>query len=54
VIAGNSTDGLIVALNMSILEDLSDEDMRHMNYAAHGDQRDPAAVASDFRRTHNL
>ncbi len=89
VVAGNSTDGLIVALKMSILEDdrhffppyqavtivrraafeqhpdlrpaldalankISDEDMRLMNYAVDGDQRDPAAVARDFRRTRNL
>jgi osmoprotectant transport system substrate-binding protein len=89
VIAGNSTDGLIVAPNMFILEDdrhffppyqavtivrraafeqhpdlrpvldalggrISDEDMRHMNYAVDGDQRDPSAVARDFRRNHNL
>jgi osmoprotectant transport system substrate-binding protein len=89
VIAGNSTDAPIVALNMSILEDdrhffppyqavtivrratfeqhpdrrpalnalggrISDEDMRHMNHAVDGDQRDAAAVARDFRRAHNL
>jgi glycine betaine/choline ABC-type transport system substrate-binding protein len=89
VVAGNSTDGLIAALGMVILEDdrhffppyqavpvarraifeqhpelrgavarlggqIADDDMRAMNYAVDGDQRDPAAVAHDFLRAHNL
>ena len=89
VVAGNSTDGLIAALGMAILEDdrhyfppyqavtivraaalqahpelrdtlnalggkISDSEMRQMNYAVDGDQRDPATVARDFRRTRNL
>ncbi len=89
VVAGNSTDGLITALGMAILEDdrhyfppyqavtivraaalqahpelrdtlnalggkISDSEMRQMNYAVDGDQRDPAAVARDFRRMRNL
>ena len=89
VVAGNSTDGLIVALGMTVLEDdrhyfppyqavtvvraatlqahpelrgaldalggkISDSEMRQMNYAVDGDQRDPAAVAREFRRTRNL
>jgi glycine betaine/choline ABC-type transport system substrate-binding protein len=89
VVAGNSTDGLIAALGMAILEDdrhyfppyqavtiarqvtldqhpdvraaldalggkISDEDMRRMNFAVDGDQRDPAVVARDFRRAHGL
>jgi len=89
VVAGSSTDGLIAALGMVILEDnrhffppyqafvvvraaalgqhpelrvaldavagkISDDDMRRMNYAVDGDQRDPTVVARDFRRAHNL
>jgi osmoprotectant transport system substrate-binding protein len=89
VVAGNSTDGLINALGMTILEDdrhyfppyqavtvvrsaalqahpemrgaldalggkISDSEMRQMNYAVDGDQRDPAAVAREFRRTKKL
>jgi len=89
VVAGNSTDGLIVALGMAVLEDdrnyfppyqavtvvraaalqahpelrdplnalggrISDSEMRQMNYAVDGDQRDPAAVAREFRRMRNL
>ena len=89
VVAGNSTDGLIAALGMVVLEDdrhyfppyqavtvvraatferhpelrdaldalggkISDDDMRQMNYAVDGDQRDPAAVARDFRRMRSL
>jgi len=89
VVAGNSTDGLIVALGMVVLEDdrnyfppyqavtvvraaalqahpelrdplnalggrISDSEMRQMNYAVDGDQRDPAAVAREFRRMRNL
>ena len=89
VVAGNSTDGLIVALGMTVLEDdrnyfppyqavtvvraatlqahpelrdplnalggkISDSEMRQMNYAVDGDQRDPAAVAREFRRMRNL
>ena len=87
VVAGNSTDGLILALGMVALEDdrhffppyqavpivrgaaldlhpelrgaldalggkISDEQMRQMNYAVDGQQRDPAAVARDFRMQH--
>jgi osmoprotectant transport system substrate-binding protein len=33
---------------------ISDDDMRRMNYAVDGDQRDPAVVTRDFRRAHNL
>jgi glycine betaine/choline ABC-type transport system substrate-binding protein len=89
VVAGNSTDGLITALGMAILEDdrhyfppyqavtvvraatfqahpelrdalnalggkISDSEMRQMNYAVDGDQRDPATVAREFRRMRNL
>ena len=89
VVAGNSTDGLIVALGMAVLEDdrryfppyqavtitriatlhqhpglpevlkalggkISDDDMRAMNYAVDGDQRDPAVVARDFRMRQGL
>lgn len=89
VVAGNSTDGLIAAFGMTILEDdrnyfppyeavtvvrsaafqahpemrraldalggkISDSDMRQMNYAVDGDQRDPTAVAREFRRMRNL
>ncbi len=89
VVAGNSTDGLIIALGMVILEDdrhffppyqavtvvrggtlndhpdlrgpldvlggkISDSEMRQMNYAVDAEQRDPAAVARDFRRQKGL
>jgi osmoprotectant transport system substrate-binding protein len=89
VVAGNSTDGLIIALGMIILEDdrhffppyeavtilrggalrdhpelrspldvlggkISEADMRQMNYAVDAQQRDPAAVAREFRRAQNL
>lgn len=89
VVAGNSTDGLIAALGMAVLEDdrhyfppyqavtviragalqahpglrgaldalggrISDSEMRQMNYAVDGDQRDPAAVAREFLRMRNL
>jgi glycine betaine/choline ABC-type transport system substrate-binding protein len=33
---------------------ISDDDMRRMNYAVDGDQRDPAVAARDFRHAHNL
>ena len=33
---------------------ISEDDMRRMNYAVDGDQRDPAAIARDFRRSHAL
>ena len=84
VVAGNSTDGLIIALGMVILEDdrhyfppyqavtilrggalgehpelrqtldalggkISDSEMRQMNYDVDAQQRDPAAVAREFR-----
>lgn len=89
VVAGSSTDGLIIALGMVILEDdrhffppyeavtilrggalrdhpelrspldalggkITEADMRQMNYAVDAQQRDPAAVARDFRRTRSL
>jgi len=89
VVAGSSTDGLIIALGMVILEDdrhffppyqavtilrggalrehpelrgaldvlggkISDDEMRHMNYAVDAQQRDPAAVAREFRGAKNL
>jgi osmoprotectant transport system substrate-binding protein len=89
VVAGNSTDGLIIALGMVILEDdrhffppyeavtilrggalgehpelrstldalggkISEADMRQMNYAVDAQQRDPAAVAREFRQARNL
>ncbi len=89
VVAGNSTDGLITALGMVVLEDdrhyfppyqavtivrggalrqhpdlrgaldalggkISDADMRQMNYAVDGAQRDPAAVAREFRLARSL
>ena len=89
VVAGNSTDGLIIALGMVILEDdrhffppyqavtilrggalrehpelrgaldvlggkISDAEMRQMNYEVDAGQRDPAAVAREFRRSRNL
>ncbi len=89
IVAGNSTDGLISALGMMVLEDdrnyfppyqavtvtrdavlrehpglrgaldalggkISGEEMRRMNYVVDGEQRDPAAVAGDFRRVHGL
>ena len=89
VVAGNSTDGLITALGMVVLEDdrryfppyqavtivrggalgqhpelrgaldalggkISDADMRQMNYAVDGAQRDPAAVAREFRLARGL
>ena len=89
VVAGSSTDGLIVALGMIILEDdrhyfppyqavtilrggalrdhpelrdalgvlggkISDAEMRQMNYAVDAQQRDPAAVAKEFRSSRNL
>jgi len=89
VVAGNSTDGLIIALGMVILEDdrhffppyqavtilrgdalrqhpelgtaldalggkIADAEMRQMNYEVDAGQRDPAVVARDFRRSHNL
>lgn len=89
VVAGNSTDGLISALGMVILQDdrhyfppyqavavvrdatlqrhpemrapldalsgrISDDDMRRMNYAVDGEQREPVAVAREFRRAHGL
>jgi glycine betaine/choline ABC-type transport system substrate-binding protein len=89
VVAGSSTDGLIMALDMVILEDnrhffppyqavtivrggtlrdhpelhapldalggkISDSEMRQLNYAVDAQQRDPAAVARDFRRQKNL
>jgi osmoprotectant transport system substrate-binding protein len=89
VVAGNSTDGLITALGMVVLEDdrhyfppyqavtvirgatlqahpelrgaldalggkISDADMRQMNYAVDGDQRDPAAVAREFLLMRNI
>jgi osmoprotectant transport system substrate-binding protein len=89
VVAGNSTDGLIIALGMVILDDdrhffppyqavtilrggalrehpelrgaldvlggkISDAEMRQMNYAVDAEQRDPAAVAREFRSARNL
>jgi glycine betaine/choline ABC-type transport system substrate-binding protein len=89
VVAGNSTDGLIAALGMVVLEDnrgyfppyqavtvvrgtalrdhpqlrapldalggkISEEEMRRMNYAVDGEQRDPATVVRDFRSAHSL
>jgi osmoprotectant transport system substrate-binding protein len=89
VVAGSSTDGLIIALGMLILDDdrhffppyqavtilrggalrehpelrgaldvlggkISDAEMRQMNYAVDAEQRDPAAVAREFRRARNL
>ncbi len=33
---------------------ITDADMRRMNYAVDGDQRDPAATAREFRLAHNL
>lgn len=89
VVAGNSTDGLIAALGMVVLEDdrgyfppyqavtivrgaalhehpelrgtldalggkISEEEMRHMNYAVDGEQRDPSAVVRAFRSAHSL
>lgn len=89
VVAGSSTDGLIIALGMAILEDdrhffppyeavtilrggalgehpelrspldalggkISETEMRQMNYAVDAQQRDPAAVAREFRRARNL
>lgn len=89
VVAGSSTDGLIIALGMVILEDdrhyfppyeavtilrggalrdhpelrgaldalggkISDPEMRQMNYDVDAGQRDPAAVAREFRRTRSL
>jgi osmoprotectant transport system substrate-binding protein len=89
VVAGSSTDGLIIALGMVILEDdrrffppyqavtilrggalrehpelrgtldvlggkISDDQMRQMNHAVDAQQRDPAAVAREFRRAKSL
>jgi osmoprotectant transport system substrate-binding protein len=89
VVAGSSTDGLITALGMLVLEDdrhyfppyqavtilrggalrqhpelqgalgvlggkISDAEMRQMNYAVDAGQRDPAAVAREFRRARSL
>jgi glycine betaine/choline ABC-type transport system substrate-binding protein len=33
---------------------ISEEEMRHMNYAVDGEQRDPSAVVRDFLRAHSL
>ena len=33
---------------------VSEEDMRHMNYAVDGEHRDPADVVSEFRKTKGL
>jgi len=89
VVAGNSTDGLIAALDMIVLEDdrqyfppyqavtvvraetlrrhpdlqapldalggkISDDEMRRMNYAVDGEQRDPASVIREFRAAQAL
>jgi osmoprotectant transport system substrate-binding protein len=89
VVAGSSTDGLITALGMVVLEDdrhffppyqavtilrggalrqhpelqgaldvlggkISDAEMRQMNYAVDAGQRDPVAVAREFRRARSL
>jgi osmoprotectant transport system substrate-binding protein len=89
VVAGSSTDGLIIALGMVILEDdrhffppyqavtilrggalrdhpelrgaldvlggkISDAEMRQMNYDVDAGQRDPVAVAREFRAARNL
>jgi glycine betaine/choline ABC-type transport system substrate-binding protein len=89
VVAGSSTDGLITALGMVVLEDdrhyfppyqavtilrggalrqhpelqgaldvlggkISDAEMRQMNYTVDAGQRDPVAVAREFRRTRSL
>jgi len=84
LVAGNSTDGVIAALGMVVLQDdrhyfppyeavplvrratldrhpevgaalgelagkISEEEMRHMNYAVDGEHRDPADVVREFR-----
>ena len=89
VVAGSSTDGLIIALGMVILDDdrhffppyqavtilrggalrdhpelrgaldvlggkISDSEMRQMNYDVDAQQRDPAAVAREFRSSRKL
>ena len=89
VVAGSSTDGLIIALGMVILDDdrhffppyqavtilrggalrdhpelrgalgvlggkISDSEMRQMNYDVDAQQRDPAAVAREFRGSRKL
>ena len=89
VVAGNSTDGLILAMDMVALRDdrdyfppyqaapivrigaytqhpelrpviealagkISEQQMRAMNEAVDGDQRDPAAVAREFRTAQGL
>jgi osmoprotectant transport system substrate-binding protein len=89
LVAGNSTDGLIAALGMVVLEDdrhyfppyqavalvrratldkhpeasatlgqlagkISEDEMRHMNYAVDGGHRDPAEVVREFRKAKNL
>jgi osmoprotectant transport system substrate-binding protein len=33
---------------------ISEDDMRHMNYAVDGEHRDPPAVVRDFRKSHGL
>jgi osmoprotectant transport system substrate-binding protein len=33
---------------------IPDDEMRRMNYAVDGEQREPVAVAREFRRTHGL
>jgi len=89
LIAGNSTDGLIPALDLFVLHDdkhyfppydavpiirhrilelhpeikatldelagkISDDDMRHLNYAVDGQHRDPKQVAAEFLRSKGL
>jgi osmoprotectant transport system substrate-binding protein len=89
VVAGNSTDGQIAALDMVVLEDdrhyfppyqavivaraetlgrqpdlraaldslggkISEDEMRGMNYAVDGRQRDAASVVREFRAAHSL
>ena len=89
LVAGNSTDGLISALGLAVLEDdrhyfppyeavpilreaslerhpelrsalrelggeISDEEMRRMNYAVDGEHRDPKDVVRDFLKSKGL
>ena len=89
IVAGNSTDGVIAALGMIVLQDdrhyfppyeavplvrratldkhpevgaaigqlagkISEVEMRSMNYAVDGRQRDPAAVVREFRNSKGL
>jgi osmoprotectant transport system substrate-binding protein len=89
IVAGNSTDGVIAALGMVVLQDdrkyfppyeavplvrkvtldqdpevgaalsplagkISEDEMRRMNYAVDGEQRDPAQVVRAFRQSKGL